>query len=764
MTKTRNALILPLALASFAVFAALFPARAEVRNPNGVAVIVGNRAYAHERVPEVRYAHRDAEAFKRYVLDVLGFDPENVIDLRDADQARMESAFGNERSHEGLLWRYLDPAGGSDVVVFYSGHGVPGLKDRRGYLLPSNADPNTAEINGYPIDVLYRNLAKLGEARSVRVFLDACFSGDSDGGMLVRSASPVFVTAAMPEGMEKLTILTASSGAEVASWDEKAEHGLFTHHLLDALYGRGDGDGDGAVTAAEAKAYLDRHMTRAARRKLGRHQNANLRGASEVVLASVAESGVFPSRPVVSVDFFDNPVGPKVEELDEWRWALAGAAVREGPGNTQEELERIESGTRVKVTGQVAAGNEAWMRIALPDGGAGFVPASRLDVERPRRSAEELEKSLGLGRADRVAVQRGLSSLGHDVGMADGVFGVRTRTGIEAYQRGKGLPETGYLTAELSAGLQALGEDAEVEARRREEAARLEAQEAERRRLEQERAERERVAREAEEARRERLRPGSVIRDCEGCPELVVVPSGSFQMGSPLGESGRLDSEGPVHRVTIVRPFAVGVYEVTRGEYGRFVSSTGWSSGDSCWVYEGGEWKDRSGRSWRSPGFHQGDSHPVVCVSWEDAQGYVEWLSDETGEEYRLLSESEWEYVARGGTETAYHFGSSLTSSRANYGRNNDGTVRVGRYGTNGFGLHDVHGNVWEWVEDCWNDSYHGAPTDGSVWKSGDCGKRVLRGGSWSDGPRYLRSAFRLRYPSGGRDSVIGFRVARTLD
>ena len=212
---------------------------AEVRNPNGVAVIVGNGSYRHERVPEVAYAHRDAEAFKRYVLDVLGFDPENVIDLRDADQAKMESAFGNECGHEGLLWRYLDPAGGSDVVVFYSGHGVPGLKDKRGYLLPVNADPNTAEINGYPIDVLYGNLAKLEEARSVHVFLDACFSGDSDGGMLVRAASPVYVTAAMPEGMEKLTILTASSGVEVASWDEEARHGLFTHHLLDCAVREG---------------------------------------------------------------------------------------------------------------------------------------------------------------------------------------------------------------------------------------------------------------------------------------------------------------------------------------------------------------------------------------------------------------------------------------------------------------------------------------------------------------------------------------------
>ena len=273
------------------------PAYAEFANPYGVAVIIGNRAYAHERVPEVTYAHRDADAFQRFVLEVLGFDPDNVIDLRDASQAEMETAFGNERSPQGLMWRYLDPQEGSDVVVFYSGHGVPGLKDKRGYLLPVDANPDTAEINGYPIDVLYANLGKLEEAKTVRVFIDACFSGDSDQGMLVRSASPVYVQAALPEAAgDKLTVLTAASGNEVASWDDEAQHGLFTHHLLDALHGAGDADGDGQVTAAEVKHYLGRTMTRAARREFGRIQNASLNGVAGAVLASAGKMGTFLAR------------------------------------------------------------------------------------------------------------------------------------------------------------------------------------------------------------------------------------------------------------------------------------------------------------------------------------------------------------------------------------------------------------------------------------------------------------------------------------
>ena len=148
------------------------------------------------------------------------------------------------------------------MVVFYSGHGVPGVNDKQGYLLPVDADPKAAEDDGYPIDLLYRNVGKLAEARSVRVYLDACFSGGSHEGGLIRNASPVFVAASLPEGVgDKVTSLTAASGKQVASWDEEARHGLFTHHLLDALYGRGDADGDGKVTAAEAKGYLDRHMT-----------------------------------------------------------------------------------------------------------------------------------------------------------------------------------------------------------------------------------------------------------------------------------------------------------------------------------------------------------------------------------------------------------------------------------------------------------------------------------------------------------------------
>ena len=252
------------------------------------------------------------------------------------------------------------------------------------------------------------------------------------------------------------------------------------------------------------------------------------------------------------------------------------------------------------------------------------------------------------------------------------------------------------------------------------------------------------------------LKPGQRFRDCPECPELVVVPSGSFLMGSPSHEEGREGDEGPVHQVRIGEPFAVGVYEVTFAEWDACVA------GGGC----GGYRPDDEG--W-------GRGHrPVVNVSWGDAESYVSWLSLRTGKRYRLPSESEWEYVARAGTTGPFHTGSTISTDQANYDGNyvygsgrkgvyRKRTVPVGSFGANAFGLHDVHGNVFEWVQDCWNGSYAGAPSDGSAWESGNCSYRVLRGGSWIYFPWLLRSALRNWLNSGIRSDFIGFRVARTL-
>ena len=261
--------------------------------------------------------------------------------------------------------------------------------------------------------------------------------------------------------------------------------------------------------------------------------------------------------------------------------------------------------------------------------------------------------------------------------------------------------------------------------------------------------------------------PGDAFKDCVDCPEMVVVPAGEFIMGSPWGEVRRADDEGPRHRVRIGVALAVGKFEVTVGEYRRFVRDSEYSGDAPCIGIE------RSGHNWESPGFHQGERYPVACVSWDDAQAYVKWLTGKTGERYRLLTEAEWEYAARAGTTRAFHTGSWIRTDQANFygetyissskGGNRLRTVPVGSFGANRFGLHDMHGNLWELVEDCWNRSYEGAPVDGSAWMSDECDMRGVRGGSWGDPARYIRSASRLWVGTEERYNFVGFRVARTL-
>jgi formylglycine-generating enzyme required for sulfatase activity len=232
------------------------------------------------------------------------------------------------------------------------------------------------------------------------------------------------------------------------------------------------------------------------------------------------------------------------------------------------------------------------------------------------------------------------------------------------------------------------------------------------------------------------------------CPMMVVVPAGSFMMGSPKGENHD-DNEGPQHPVTFAKPFAVGKFEVTFAEW------------DAC--ADAGVCSRPSDSLWGR------DNRPVINVSWREAQRYVQWLSRMTGRAYRLLSEAEWEYAARAGSTTAYWWGDDIGKNNANC----DGcetpweadaeTAPVGSFKPNAFGLHDMHGNVWEWVEDCDHDTYTSAPTDGSAWISEDCKRRILRGGSWYEIPQYLRSANRVGYPPERQSFFYGFRIARAL-
>jgi formylglycine-generating enzyme required for sulfatase activity len=263
----------------------------------------------------------------------------------------------------------------------------------------------------------------------------------------------------------------------------------------------------------------------------------------------------------------------------------------------------------------------------------------------------------------------------------------------------------------------------------------------------------------AQSSERPCIEPGSgaSFKDCPECPEMVVAPAGSFIMGSPDHEPERYSDEGPQHRVTIPKPFAVGKFAVTFAEW------------DACEAGGG-----CGGYIPQDQGWGRAD-RPVINVSWDDAEAYVKWLSAKTGKSYRLLSEAEFEYAARAGTTTPFWWGSSITPEQANYdgnytyagggqkGEYRHKTLPVKSFKPNPWGLYQVHGNVWSWTQDCWAENYNDAPKDGSARTISACPGRVLRGGSWYDNPRSLRAARRFRFNSGYRFNVVGFRVARTF-
>ena len=283
------------------------------------------------------------------------------------------------------------------------------------------------------------------------------------------------------------------------------------------------------------------------------------------------------------------------------------------------------------------------------------------------------------------------------------------------------------------------------------------------------------------------------FRECTECPEMVVVPAGSFTMGSAEDEPGRGAEETPQHVVTFEQAFAIGKFEVTVDQFAAFVRETRHDAGSACDVIEAGKRIDlKPGRSWRNPGFPQGGNDPAVCLSWNDAKAYVAWLERATGRPYRLLSEAEWEYAARArttpGAGPRYSFGNDPiamcghgnaadeAAKRAVFGAAAptrsffacpDGyayTAPVGSFAPNGFALYDMHGNVWEWVEDCYAQNYAGAPSNGTAYNSGgDCRYRVLRGGSFLDDPATLRIAYRFASEPRDRTSDYGLRVARSL-
>jgi len=290
------------------------------------------------------------------------------------------------------------------------------------------------------------------------------------------------------------------------------------------------------------------------------------------------------------------------------------------------------------------------------------------------------------------------------------------------------------------------------------------------------------------------LAPGASFRDCADCPEMIVIPGGTFEMGSDRKEQMRdseLRPEGPIRSVTLAKPFAAGRFEVTNAQYAAFVEATGYSATNGC-VASGGRYPV-DGINWRNPdiGTEVADDEPVVCVDWHDAKAYTLWLAGHTGLPYRMLTEAEWEFAAKAGSTAVWPWGddesqicqygnvfdqSGLTDPRSKIGTNAAATAAacddgfqtvapVGQFKPNSFGLYDTIGNVWEWSEDCSVTHYADEPVDGSAWQApGVCEKRAVRSGSWRTRVSRQRPTFRGRDPAGLAYYMFGFRLARDLN
>ena len=695
------------------------------------ALIVGVSEYTNGW-PRLRGVGEDVPAVKA-ALERQGFA---VTVVMDPDRRQLDDAFRSFISRHGQR-------PDNRLLFYFAGHGHSmklGYGGMMGYLVGHDApNPNVDKV-GFKnralsmqvIETYARNI----ESKHALFLFDACFAG-----------SVFDATRAIPE------VIRAKTGRPVRQFitsgtaeQQVPDRSVFRRQFVAALGGEGDLDGDGYVTGAELGQFLETTVTNYTRRsqtpQYGKLRDPLL-DKGDFVFALPEGGGLSVSGSTGGASS-----GGMTAEMMFWQSIQNSTDA----ADYEAYLSQYPNGSFAALARARVAKHKAPQVAALP-------PAPSFRVT-PVDEEMVVAKTANV-RAEPSTISSKIGRL--SAGTKVDVTGRATVSGSTWYRIALAGNQTGYVFGTLLTEIAAVVPPPPPPTSSPVQPA----------------------------VGAYPRKPGDTFKDCSDCPEMIAIPAGSFTMGSPESETSRegvpekyASRERPQHQVRIPRPFALGKYEVTRAQFSVFVGATGHQTGNSCWVDTGGgNWKDTSGKGWRDPGFRQTENDPVVCVSWKDATAYVEWLSRKTGKNYRLPSEGEWEYAARSHTTTARYWGDDAdsgcgyanvhdrTSKKVNgfswthhdcddrYGQ----TAPVGQFRANGFGLHDMLGNAFEWTADCWHENYDGAPTDGSAWTSGgECGRRVLRGGSWVIVPGVVRSAYRDWSLADDRYYVSGFRVART--
>jgi len=664
----------------------------------------------------VKDARLVAEALRK-----KGFD---VTDKYNLTSAQLKKAFeeffilkGNEEEARLFVW--------------FAGHGH--TLDGEGYLVP--VDASRPDGTGrFKLSAL--NMRRFGEfvrqANSKHVFnvFDSCFAGTVFNNQ--RTLPSAAITHATTQPVRQF--LTSGDADQTVSDD-----GTFRKLFIRVLNGetKADANSDGYVTGSELGMFLTDRMTNLSRiKQTPRYGKLNHedydRGDFVFKLASLGKTPVAPISPTVSADIefwksvkdSDDPdmfeeylrQHPKgdfaglarlkirklggekqtasltpptvtIDDMDATYVAVKTANLRENPSAKSKKVGQIKIDTGLNVTGKVKG--QKWYRISHA-GNAAFIFAPLVKTIDPTE-LEAWEKVKDSKDATEFEGFLKAHPSGHFVDRAK-----RLREALKAVQVAIVTPPKSSIASPVKP---AIGVYPQL------------------------------------------FKLGTTLKDCPSCPEMVVIPAGSFRMGDLSGD-GQVD-ERPVHFVKLLKSIAVGKFEVTQGEWRAVL---GWN-----------------------PSHFKGRRNPVERVRWNDVQSFVRKLSAKTGKKYRLLSEAEWEYAARAGTTTKFSWGNNTGRNNANCNGcgslwDNKNTAPVGSFDANAFGLHDMHGNVWEWVGDCWNQNYNGAPTDGSVRSGSDCTFGTIRGGSWNYEPTIMRSAYRDQKLKIDPTNGLGFRIARDLD